>query len=160
MSPADETHLKHAIVLSRRAGERGDEPYGAVLAHPEEGMLAEGENTQNSLRDCTGHAELNLLREASRRLPARTLERCTVYASGEPCPMCAGAIFWSGVQRVVFALDVATMQRLAGEASDELLISCGEVLARGTRRLRVEGPHLAAEAAAVLQAYYGRSADG
>ena len=74
-------------------------------------MLADAQNTQATGRDCTGHAELNLLREAASPVGCRdALAQCTVYASGEPCPMCAGAIYWSGVRRVVYALSIERMQ--------------------------------------------------
>jgi tRNA(Arg) A34 adenosine deaminase TadA len=153
--PGDIAALRRAIELSRISGQRGDEPYGAVLADADGRVVAEAQNTQHTLADVTGHAELNLVRQASRRLGREALARYTAYASGEPCPMCAGALFWSGVRRVVFALDVATMQRLAGEGAEELLISCREIFERGTRPMEVIGPALAIEAGEVLKAYYG-----
>jgi tRNA(adenine34) deaminase len=153
-------HLRAAIALSRRASERGDEPYAALLADARGAVRGEALNTEHTARDCTGHAELNLLREASRLQGRDALAGCTVYASGEPCPMCAGAIFWAGVRRVVFALDIATMHRLAGDAADELLVPCHEILARGTRRVEVAGPLLADEAAAVLRLHYARRGRG
>lgn len=154
LGAAEARHLRAVIALSRRASERGDEPYAALLADHDGQVLGEACNTQHSERDCTGHAETNLVREASRRFGAEVLARCTVFANGEPCPMCAGAIFWAGVRRVVFALDVAAMHRIAGAARDELLVSCREILERGTRRVEVVGPVLAGEAGAVLQAHY------
>lgn len=154
MTPTDTAALRRAIELSRIAGARGDEPYGAVLVDGTGALVAEALNTEHSARDCTGHAELNLVRAAVHRL-----ERCTAYASGEPCPMCAGALlFWSGVGRVVFALDVASMHRIAGPSAEELLISCREIFERGTRRMEVIAPALAAEAAAVLRLHYGTAA--
>ena len=98
-------HLRAAIELSRAARAKGNEPYGALLVDAGGTVLLGGENTQVTDRDCTGHAELNLMRAASRRFDAATLAGCTVYASGEPCPMCAGAIYWGGVGRVVYALE-------------------------------------------------------
>ena len=94
------------------------------------------------------------MRDASRRLARGVLETCTFYASGEPCPMCAGAIFWAGVRRVVFGADVAAMQRIAGAGHDELTMSCREILGRGTHEVEVVGPALADEAEAVLAAHY------
>ena len=81
--------LRAAIALSARAQARGNEPYGAVLADADGNVRLEALNTQVTDRDCTGHAELNLMREASRRFDRSTLAQWTVYASGEPCPMCA-----------------------------------------------------------------------
>lgn len=154
MSPLDLAHLRAAIAASLEASRRGDEPYGAVLVDELGTVLLGAGNTQVTERDCTGHAETNLLREATRRFDAETLARCTVYASGEPCPMCAGAIYWSGVRRVVFALDLARMRALAGPGADELLLGCRDVLARGMHAIEVLGPALEEEAATVLEAHY------
>ena len=156
MTPIDLEHLRMAIALSSEASARGDEPYAAVLADGSGRVLATALNTQHSERDCTGHAETNLLRDASRRSDRETLSQCTVYANGEPCAMCAGAIYWSNVPRVVYALPVATMKAAAGAEADELLIGCREVLARGMHAVEVLGPALEDEARAVLEAHHGR----
>ncbi len=145
--------LRTAIALSAHARARGNQPYGALLADAEGKVRIESENTQVTDRDCTGHAELNLMREASRRFDVATLARCTVYASGEPCPMCAGAIYWGGVGRVVYALSVRSMADLAGEAADEIHLGCAEVLARGTRAVQVDGPALEDEARRVFDVH-------
>ena len=65
--------------------------------------------------------------------------------------MCAGAIYWSGVGRVVYALSVDSMLALAGPGADELILSCRDVLARGTRRIEVLGPLLEDEARRVFE---------
>ncbi len=156
MNSVDLEHLRTAIALSREASALGDEPYAAALADEHGRVLVTAQNTQNTERDCTGHGVTNLVRDASRRFDRKTLERCTVYASGEPCPMCAGAIYWSNVRRVVYALDVDTMRSLAGEGADELLLSCREVLARGMHPVEVVGPALQDEARAVLETHYRR----
>jgi tRNA(Arg) A34 adenosine deaminase TadA len=106
-------------------------------------VLLEAVNTQVSERDCTGHAELNLMRDASPHFTREQLAACTVYASGEPCPMCAGAIYWGGVGRVVYGLSIESMTALSGGAqADELALHCREVLASGTRPVAVTGPML------------------
>jgi tRNA(adenine34) deaminase len=156
--PDDAIHLRAAIALSRAAGAKGNEPYGALLVDAGGTPLAEAENTQVTKRDSTGHAELNLLREASRRFDVATLAGCTVYATGEPCAMCAGAIYWSGVRRLVYALPVARMLELARPGTDELLLSCREVFGRGMHPVEVVGPALEEEAATVLIEHYGRRA--
>lgn len=150
LRPDDARHLRAAITLSRTARDRGDSPYGALLVDDRGTTLAVAENTQVTAGDCTGHAELNLLRDVSRRFDRAMLARCTVYASGEPCPMCAGAIYWSGVGRVVYALGIPTMIALAGDGVDELVLSCREVLARGMRSITVVGPMLEDEARKVF----------
>ena len=160
MRPEDERHLRAAIVASRGASARGDEPYGAALADGRGELILAAANTQVTDRDCTGHAELNLMREASRRFGTATLAGGTVYATGEPCAMCAGAIYWSGVRRLVYALPVARMLELARPGADELLLSCREVFARGMHAVEVIGPMLEDEAAAVLIEHYRRPRTG
>ncbi len=150
LTTTDETLLRAAIALSARARAAGNAPYGALLADASGRVLLEAVNSQVVDRDCTAHAELNLMRAASRRPEPRSLAACTVYASGEPCPMCAGALYWAGVGRVVFALSIATMTELAGADADELALQCADVLAAGTRRIEVLGPALEAEARRVF----------
>jgi tRNA(adenine34) deaminase len=146
----DLANLRRAIAQSRLARRHGDKPYGAVLVSAAGEVLYEERNTQMTEHDVTGHAELNLLREASRRLGVSALHGCTVYASGEPCPMCAGAVYWSGATRVVFALDVATMNRLDPDDADDTLAGCRSVLAHGKRAIEIHGPLLEEEAVAAF----------
>jgi tRNA(Arg) A34 adenosine deaminase TadA len=150
LDEADARHLREAIALSVVARDAGDMPYGAVLVGRDGRLLARHRNTQVTESDCTGHAETNLVREATRTLGAAAVAGSTVYASGEPCALCAGAMYWAGVSRVVYALSGETMEAL-GEPGDALLrISCREVMARGTRAVEVVGPALQAEARAVF----------
>lgn len=151
MDPFDLRHLHAAIELSRSARAKGNEPYGALLVDAAGAVLLGAENTQVTEVDCTGHAELNLMRRASRRFDAATLAGCTVYASGEPCPMCAGAIYWGGIRRVVYALSVESMIALAGPGADEIRLTCRDVLARGTQPVEVLGPALEDEARKVFK---------
>jgi tRNA(adenine34) deaminase len=152
MNQSDAALLRRAIALSAQARDRGDAPYGALLADADGQVRLEACNTQVSAGDCTAHAELNLMRAASARWTAHELATCTVFASGEPCPMCAGAIYWAGVGRVVFGLSIERMTALGGPQADELSMHCAEVMARGTRRrVEVVGPALEAEAQAVFE---------
>jgi tRNA(Arg) A34 adenosine deaminase TadA len=156
MSTADLDHLRHAIALARRAREHGNHPFGALLADAAGHRLLEAENSVVTQRDCTHHAELNLVRLASHRLDRATLKGCTLYTSTEPCAMCAGAIFWSGIGRVVYALSEERLLALAGGASEEsfLFLPCREVFARGHRPVTVLGPLLEDEAAAVHAGFW------
>jgi tRNA(Arg) A34 adenosine deaminase TadA len=147
MSALDEQHLRRAIALAHEAAARGDRPYGAVLVDPGGRALLEASNTQLTTADPTGHAELNLVRAAAARLGQSVLVGATVYASGEPCSMCAGALYWTGVGRLVYALGADAIYALAGDPPDALRLGCREVLARGGRPVEVVGPLLEAEAA-------------
>ena len=151
MSPTEQRLLREAIALSRAARDAGNQPYGALLADADGQVLLEACNTQLTERDVTAHAELNLVRAASQRLDRDTLAGCTVYASGEPCPMCAGALYWSGVGRVVFGLSIESMNALGGPDVDELLLHAADVLASGMRPVEVIGPALEDEARRVFE---------
>ncbi len=122
MNNVDVEHLRSAITIARRAREHGNHPFGALLAGPQGQVLLEAENTVVTSVDCTGHAEANLMRLASHQFDVEYLLRCTLYTSTEPCPMCAGAIFWGGVGRVVFALGQPAFYGFIGPGGDGL---CG-----------------------------------
>jgi tRNA(adenine34) deaminase len=149
LSDADLAALRVAITQSRLATAGGHQPYGAVLVAPDGRTLATAHNTQGDPSDLTGHAEMNLVRDAARALGPDALQGAVVYASGEPCPMCAGALYWAGVKRVVFALSVDSMRELNG-ADSVLPLGCAAVMAGGTRKVQVDGPALEDEARAVF----------
>ena len=107
LTDLDLSSLRHAFGLAARSVADGDQPYGAVLVGRGGETLIEGMNTRATTGDATGHAELSVVSEASRRWPRDVLSGCTLYSSAEPCPMCAGAIGWSGVGRLVFGLSKA-----------------------------------------------------
>lgn len=153
----DSLHLRAAIEASRQARARGDMPFGAVLVNGGRALLT-AMNHQNTSRDCTGHAELVLVREAQQALGLAALAGATVYASGEPCAMCAGAMFWAGVARVVYA--ASTPQINAALGGSALTTRCAEVLAAASPPVRVDGPLLEAEAVAVLRAGVSTAAPG
>ena len=94
------------------------------------------------------------MRLASRQFAANFLAGCSLYTSTEPCPMCSGAIFWGGVGRVVFALGQQALYDLIGPGGDELLLSCRDVFARGSRTIEVVGPALEAEALEVHRGFW------
>jgi len=155
LNPTDAYLLRAAITLSARARDAGNAPYAALLADAEGRVLLEARNTQVTDTDCTGHAELNLMRAASPRYSAAELAACTVYASGEPCPMCAGAMYWGGIGRVVYGLSIETMTTLGGAGADELSLHCASVFASGTRPVEVIGPALEDEARRVFDTASG-----
>ena len=110
-----ERHLLGAIDLARRSREKGNHPFGSLLVDPEGGCLLEAENTVVTGRDRTAHAELNLVRITSNQFEFEFLQGCTLYASTEPCAMCAGAIYWSGIGRVVYALSSETLAAMGND---------------------------------------------
>ncbi len=151
-----ERHLRRAIELARQARERGNHPFGALLVDRSGAVLLEAENTIRSDRDVTAHAETNLVRMATHRFPKEFLADCTLYTSTEPCVMCAGAIFWSNVRRVVFGLDQAGIREIvAGDPENfHIAINARDLFAQGDHRVEISGPHLLEEARAVHDGFW------
>jgi tRNA(Arg) A34 adenosine deaminase TadA len=147
VSPTDLEFLRHAIKVSHRARQNGNHPFGAILVHNNT-VLLEAENTVNSQKDATGHAETNLMRLASQRLPPEILAESTLYSSCEPCAMCSGAMYWTGVRRLVYALPEAALYALTGSNPNNptMHLPCREVLARGQGVFEILGPALETEA--------------
>jgi tRNA(Arg) A34 adenosine deaminase TadA len=140
MSDFDLDHLRLAIALAAQARARGNHPFGAVLADEQGRVLLQAENTVITDRDATGHAETNLVRLATQQFSPEELARCTLYASTEPCAMCAGAVHWSGIGRVVYALGEPELYAIVGPSPEHLLLPCREVFARSGRPVEVIGP--------------------
>lgn len=153
----DRAHLLEAINLAARARKHGNHPFGALLTDATGNVLLTAENTVITEHDATGHAETNLVRQASRTLPPDQLAETTLFTSAEPCAMCSGAIYWSGIRRVVYALAATELNVLAGVDPDEPLLDlpCRQIFAAGGSTVEVSGPHLYEEAAAVHLGYWG-----
>jgi tRNA(Arg) A34 adenosine deaminase TadA len=96
--------LQRAIALAKRSIQNGGGPFGAIITR-EGKILAEANNMVVSSHDPTAHAEVLAIRKAAAALKSHDLSDCIIYASCEPCPMCLGAIYWSGIKRVVYAAD-------------------------------------------------------
>jgi tRNA(Arg) A34 adenosine deaminase TadA len=141
LDDTEREHLAHAIALARAARERGDHPFGAIVVTPG-GRVVEDMNSVVTTSDPTGHAETNLVRTASRELDAVELAASTLYTSTEPCAMCAGAIYWSGIGRLVYALGEDALIGLVREQEGipTLALPSREVFARGGRAIEVIGP--------------------
>src|SRR6188768_3163963 len=130
--------LRIAVECSRDAVEHGNHPFGALLADDDGVVLLSAENTVATDRDVAGHAETNLVREARRALAPEVIAAATLYSSCEPCAMCAGAIYWAGIGRVVYALDGKRLLAIAGDQPEDVLsMPCRDVLATGGRYVEV-----------------------
>lgn len=106
-------YMHRVIELAEQALQKGNKPFGALLVS-EGKIILEAENTTQSENDSTRHAELTLVSCASRQLPEEVLHKATLYTSTEPCAMCAGAIYWAGITKVVYACSQKTFQQLSG----------------------------------------------
>jgi guanine deaminase len=96
--------LRHAIKIAENGIDKGFGPFGAVIAK-EGKIIAEANNNVVMSHDPTAHAEVLAIRKAASLLKTHDLSECVLYSSCEPCPMCLGAIYWSGIKKVVYASD-------------------------------------------------------
>ena len=94
--------MGEALKQARQASECDEVPIGAVITLDER-IIARGYNQTKTLNDATAHAEMIALTAASGLLNGRVLSQCSLYVTLEPCAMCAGAIFWSRIGRLIYA---------------------------------------------------------
>jgi tRNA(Arg) A34 adenosine deaminase TadA len=146
----DETYLRRAFEVAKRARAHGNHPFGAILVDRNGSVLIESENGYMPDRDMTAHAERLLATSASKAFGTEVLAHSTIYVSAEPCAMCAGAIYWAGIGRVVYGLAEHDLKFLTGNHDENptLDLPCRAVFAAGQRSVEVVGPMLADEAAA------------
>ena len=151
-----EHYMALALDAAREAARLGEIPVGACLVREGE-VLATGFNTRETDRDPLGHAEINAIRAACKRLGSWRLDGCTLYVTLEPCPMCAGAILNARISRVVYgardpkmgsmgsvcdlaAMPYPTVPYLRGGV---LEAECRQLLDEFFRRLRQKSPETA-----------------
>jgi tRNA(Arg) A34 adenosine deaminase TadA len=146
-----EAFLRRAFDVARRAREHGNHPFGAILVGPSGEIMIEAENGFMPDRDMTGHAERVLATQASKQFGSKMLAGCTLYTSAEPCAMCAGAIYWAGIGRVVYGMTERQLKTITGDHPENptLDLPCRVVFAAGQRPVEVIGPLLEDEAAAI-----------
>jgi tRNA(Arg) A34 adenosine deaminase TadA len=147
----DLTLLRRAFAVAQAAKAAGCHPFGAVLAGPDGAVLMEQGNGYLPARDMTGHAERVLSTQAGIKYGAEFLRGCTLYSSAEPCAMCAGAIYWVGIGRVVYGISEHDLKAITGNHAENptLDLPCRMVFAAGQRQVEVVGPMLEAESAAL-----------
>jgi tRNA(Arg) A34 adenosine deaminase TadA len=149
--------LRQSIQLAEEAKARGRHPFAALVADRDGKVIASaGNNSMPPEGDPTQHAELAAAALAAKRLSPQALAECTLYTSAEPCCMCAGAIYWTGIGRVVYALSEHELLELTGDHPENPTFSlpCREVFARGQRQIPVFGPMLESEAALAHKGFW------
>jgi guanine deaminase len=118
MTEKDKEYLYLAIDIAKKNIECGGGPFGSVIVKDDEIISSSGNRVVPD-NDPTAHAEVSAIRKASSALGTFDLSGCIIYASCEPCPMCLGAIYWSGIRRVVFSSD--RFSAAAAGFSDEMI---------------------------------------
>ena len=149
----DITYLRHAMQLALQAKAAGRHPFGAVVVSADGVVLAEAGNNSNPPDgDPTQHAERVAAALAAHHADPSVLAQSTLYTNAEPCAMCAGAIYWCNIGRVVYAMSEEKLLELTGNHPENptLRLPCRTVFASGQRQVDVIGPvaSLADEAAA------------
>lgn len=145
----DAAWLRRAIELADHGRTRGNRPFGAIIVGADDRVLAEAWCNTGETGDCTGHAETSAVRLASPHYSREELAQATIYSSAEPCVMCAGAIFWANIGRVVFGIDAVRLRTFRGEHLDQrdAELSCRDVFAAAPTGIVCVGPTLVEEAA-------------
>ena len=139
--PYDDTYfMKKALQEAEVALEKGEVPIGAVIVIQDR-IIARSHNLTERLNDVTAHAEMQAITAAANFLGGKYLIDCTLYVTLEPCQMCAGALYWSQISKVVFAAQ--DPQRGCGAMGTEL-----------HPKTKIEGGVLANEASDLLKRFF------
>jgi len=149
MYPQDHDFLRQAIQMAAVARQQGEFPFGAILVSNQE---VHHRATDRCIyhSDPTAHAERLLISEFCRQNRILDLEGFTIYSSTEPCILCAGAIKWARISRVVFSVSQGMLQELTGGRPKP---SCAELVNSGGRFIEVDGPLLPDEGLSVFIGY-------
>jgi tRNA(Arg) A34 adenosine deaminase TadA len=147
----DEHFLRRSFEVARRAITHGNHPFGAILVDQNRNVLIEAENGYMPAHDGTAHAERLLATQACTTLSPAILKGATLYSSAEPCAMCAGAIYWAGIGRLVYGLSEHRLRAVTGNHPENptLDLPCRAIFNSGQRAVEVLGPWLEDEAEAL-----------
>ena len=105
LTPFDDTYfMKKALQEAETAYERGEIPVGCLVVS-QDTIIAKGHNLTEMLQDVTAHAEMQTITAAANYLGGKYLKDCTMYVTLEPCQMCAGALYWSQIDKIVVAAE-------------------------------------------------------
>ncbi len=119
--------------LALSEAKKGDSPYGAVIVKDNE-VVAKGYNTVKRDSDPSAHAEMNVIRSLTTKIQNPSLEGYTIYATGEPCPMCATACVWTGLAEIIIG---ASIEDLISVNQSQVRISCEEIIAKSFKNIKV-----------------------
>ncbi len=161
--PADLEQLRAVFALAMQARQAGRHPFAArVIAADGRQLASEINHSMPPDGDPTCHAERLAAAAAARSHGPELLRTATLYTNAEPCAMCAGAIYWCGIGRVVYGLAETGLLALTGNHPENptLSLPCREVFAGGQRPTEVLGPLLEDEAAEAHRDFWQRQTGG
>ncbi|CAZ95990.1 nucleoside deaminase [Zobellia galactanivorans] len=141
LEPFDDSYyMKKALQEAEAAYEKGEVPIGAVIVI-EDRIIARAHNLTEQLNDVTAHAEMQAITAAANFLGGKYLQNCTLYVTLEPCQMCAGALYWSQISRIVYG------------AKDEQR-GCGVMGTKLHPKTKILGGVLEQEASALIKRFF------
>ncbi|MFK7811034.1 MAG: nucleoside deaminase [Maribacter sp.] len=139
--PYDDNYfMKKALQEAEEAFEKGEVPIGAVIV-VQDRIIARAHNLTEQLTDVTAHAEMQAITAAANFLGGKYLKECTLYVTLEPCQMCAGALYWSQISKIVYA--AADPQR-----------GCGAMDTKLHPKTKISGGVLEKEASELLKKFF------
>jgi len=143
-------YIKKSYKIAQSAQAHGNHPFGALLVLDDKIILS-SENTVITDKDITRHAEMNLISLAVKTLDSTTLSSTSLYTSTEPCAMCAGALFWSGISHLIYGCSAKKLGEIAGGS---FVVPCTEIFTYGNRKINVSGPILEQEGAEIHRGFW------
>ena len=146
----DERFVREALEEARAAAGAGNRPFGSVLVLDGE-VIRRAQNSTVTDGDIAAHPEFKLARWAAANLEPAEVAEATLYTSTEPCPMCTGAVYWSGLRRVVFSCSSEDKAEFAGPS---IVMSCTEIFDKAVDDVEVVGHVLHDEGRAVHESFW------
>lgn len=137
----DEFFMKKALQEAQKAFEKDEIPVGAIIVANKQ-IIAKAHNQTEQLKDVTAHAEMLAITAAAQYLDAKYLNNCTLYVTLEPCPMCASALAWAKIDRIVIG---ASDTKKGFSLLDEKLLHPKTIINKGV---------MAKESKALLQVFF------
>lgn len=141
MTEKDKSLLWETVRIAHEAMEKGNHPFGALLADKEGNILLEQGN-EFGIGGSSFHAETLLLLKAARIYSPEFLSECTLYSNFEPCCMCSGALYWTNTLRLVFGATENDLLKFTGdnEENPTFSLSSRDVISRGQKDIEILGP--------------------
>lgn len=160
LTEEDRSFLRRAFRLAEAAAAQGDRPFAAILVDSDGHVRAETTSVQRQMADITAHAEVTAIRQSCNEMSRDDYAAATMYASSEPCAMCAGAIYWANIGRLVFGMSEGRLREMRNTSAKNaaLQITCTEVLASGGHATEIVGPVLEDEAAVAHMTFWDKDA--
>ena len=141
-----ESAMKTAIHEARLSLREGNHGFGAILLKDGE-IIAQSHDEEETAQDPTSHAELNVIRIASKKV-GKNLSRCMLVSTHEPCPMCASAIVWSGITEIGFGYSI---EKSLEQGRNRINLSCDEVFKRAGKAITIHSDVLSKECGVLYQ---------